>query len=86
MALLLLHHVKMSGLRRFHQGNRTAVVMECLSIPVGRAPHERDARGGENKEGERFPAGIWTVQSHHSFAFTITSCTQRYVASRPEPS
>ncbi len=46
---LLLHHVKNVRIAAFHQGKRIAVVLECLSIPVRRAPHERDAPGRENK-------------------------------------
>ena len=52
MALLLLHHVKNVRIAAFSSRESHSVVMECLSIPVGRAPHERYAPGRENKEGK----------------------------------
>ena len=60
--------------------------MECLSIPVGVLLMREMPRGGENKRVKRFPAGIWTVKIIIVLLNTITNCTQRYVASRPEPS
>ena len=55
-----------------------------LSIPVGRAHHERDAPGRENKRVKSSQQGDGMCNFIKSFAYTITSCTQRYVASRPE--
>ena len=60
------------------------MVLECLSIPAGCALHATDVPAGEIREVKRFPAGRRNVKLSPKHAYYITSCTQRYVASRPE--
>ena len=76
--------LKMSGLRRFHPGKRTAVVLECLSIPVGCAPHTRDVPGGENKR-VKVPSKGEESENLTKVRLLHTTFTQRYVASRRSP-
>ena len=45
-------------MRRFHQGNRIAVVMECLSIPAGCTLHARDVPAGEHKRVKGSQPGL----------------------------